>query len=261
MDGKKAFQFYMRQARNKPRRHQPAAPTPADDAAFLEPEDNQADAPKHDDEVQQFIAHLMQHPPVTGVKVAPSGDLMLFRGNKREVMKAPTRSEGISKDDWAQLADMAKLVAEVKNAVVDVNLRGATLLIKFAEGEDKEISLSDLIGGGGGSSTTIEKGWSPVFAVAEDGERRVLQVANWTGGGGTRPATGKYLGPEGFVDDIANATNIRGAAGGGSGGASAVYVGPEAAAPATVNEPTLLILRETGAAARDTRMVIREPAA
>ena len=53
-------------------------------------------------------------------------------------------------------------------------------------------------------------GWSPELTVESDGARRVLQVTDWTGGGGTKPATGDYVGASGLVSDIANAIDIRG---------------------------------------------------
>ena len=56
-------------------------------------------------------------------------------------------------------------------------------------------------------------GWSPKFATVPDGERRVLQVADWFGGGGTKPDTGQYIGATGFVEAIADGVNIRGPAG------------------------------------------------
>ncbi|TXH38770.1 MAG: collagen-like protein [Rhodospirillaceae bacterium] len=56
-------------------------------------------------------------------------------------------------------------------------------------------------------------GWSPVFAIAEDNDRRVLQVTDWTGGTGVKPATGKYVGVAGLVDAIGDAVDIRGATG------------------------------------------------
>ena len=59
-------------------------------------------------------------------------------------------------------------------------------------------------------------GWTPVFAVASDGSRRVLRVVDWIGGTGTKPATGQYLGDSGFVNSAAEATDIRGE--GGTGG-------------------------------------------
>ena len=43
-------------------------------------------------------------------------------------------------------------------------------------------------------------GWSPVLVTAADGPTRVvLQVTDWTGGEGTKPAVGDYLGPDGLV--------------------------------------------------------------
>jgi hypothetical protein len=68
------------------------------------------------------------------------------------------------------------------------------------------------------SSTPGPQGWSPVIAVVEDGERRVQQIVGWTGGAGTAPSTGLYIGPAGLVGDIAQATDIRGETGSGGGG-------------------------------------------
>lgn len=56
-------------------------------------------------------------------------------------------------------------------------------------------------------------GWTPILAVASDGERRVLQVIGWEGGSGTVPATGVYLGVSGFVSNIADGVDVRGAMG------------------------------------------------
>lgn len=62
-------------------------------------------------------------------------------------------------------------------------------------------------------------GWSPVLAVVSDGERRVVQVYDWTGSTGTKPAIGQYISTTGFTSNIALATDIRGATGtAGSGG-------------------------------------------
>lgn len=58
-----------------------------------------------------------------------------------------------------------------------------------------------------------DKGWSPILAVVTDGVRRVLQIADWTGGEGAKPAAGSYIGPSGLVSNIASAVDIRGAQG------------------------------------------------
>lgn len=58
------------------------------------------------------------------------------------------------------------------------------------------------------------KGWSPVHGIVADGARRVWQLVEWVGGQGATPAgAGKYVGLTGLVDDIANATDVRGPAG------------------------------------------------
>lgn len=60
-------------------------------------------------------------------------------------------------------------------------------------------------------------GWSPIFATVVDGERRVLQLVDWTGGTGSKPATGEYVGTTGLVATIAQAVDIRGPSGVGTG--------------------------------------------
>ena len=65
-----------------------------------------------------------------------------------------------------------------------------------------------------------DKGWSPILATVADGARFVHQIYDWTGGIGTKPAVGGYIGATGVVSDISLAINIRGAAGSGSGDVS-----------------------------------------
>lgn len=65
------------------------------------------------------------------------------------------------------------------------------------------------IGGGGDGND----GWSPILSIVPDSDRRVLRVADWTGGEGTKPATGSYIGASGFVVAIGDAVDIRGAIG------------------------------------------------
>jgi hypothetical protein len=52
-------------------------------------------------------------------------------------------------------------------------------------------------------------GWTPILAVEEDGERRVLKITDWTGGTGEPPDTG-YLSEDGITADIAKAVDLRG---------------------------------------------------
>lgn len=65
----------------------------------------------------------------------------------------------------------------------------------------------------GGIGTAGDNGWSPTFAVVTDDARRVLQVVDWQGGTGTKPATGLYVGATGLVADIAQGVDVRGSVG------------------------------------------------
>jgi len=58
-----------------------------------------------------------------------------------------------------------------------------------------------------------QKGWSPVLAVVSDSARRVLQVFDWVGGAGAKPATGQYISATGLTAIIGDAVDIRGATG------------------------------------------------
>jgi hypothetical protein len=79
----------------------------------------------------------------------------------------------------------------------------------------------------GTSGSDGNDGWTPVFAVVTDGDRKVQRVTDWTGGSGTKPTTGLYVGVTGFVTDIAIAINIKGDQ--GDQGKSGVAQGIESA--------------------------------
>lgn len=53
-------------------------------------------------------------------------------------------------------------------------------------------------------------GWSPVLANVADGNRRVLQVIDWQGGAGAKPATGLYIGTAGLTATLALGVDVRG---------------------------------------------------
>lgn len=75
--------------------------------------------------------------------------------------------------------------------------------------DDGQPTVTDLIG---------DSGWSPVFAVVNDSARRVLQVSDWQGGAGTKPATGLYVGASGLTAVLASAVDVRGATGASGAG-------------------------------------------
>lgn len=77
-------------------------------------------------------------------------------------------------------------------------------------------------------------GWAPLLAIVADGDRRVMQIADWAGGEGVPPATGDYLGVSGLVSDIAQAIDIRGPEGAidGAGDFGADLIATDTAAEA-----------------------------
>jgi hypothetical protein len=89
------------------------------------------------------------------------------------------------------------------------------------------VNVSNISGAGSFSDWSIRvtgragvnggNGWSPVFAIATDSARRVLQVIDWTGGTGTRPTTGQYVGASGLTSVLSDAIDVRGASSVGSG--------------------------------------------
>lgn len=76
---------------------------------------------------------------------------------------------------------------------------------------DVYIKNSPLTGDWGPPISFIgQKGWSPLFMVVEDGERRLIQVSDWVGGEGEKPEDQGYLWPFGFTTIASDATDFRG---------------------------------------------------
>ncbi|KAB7730133.1 hypothetical protein F5984_13195 [Rudanella paleaurantiibacter] len=72
------------------------------------------------------------------------------------------------------------------------------------------VALTGWVGMQGATGTAGTNGWVPQLGVVADGQRRVLQVVDWTGGTGAKPATGSYVGATGLVGSLASAVDIRG---------------------------------------------------
>ncbi|MCK1543438.1 hypothetical protein IVB12_16090 [Bradyrhizobium sp. 179] len=78
---------------------------------------------------------------------------------------------------------------------------------------DGTISRWRVVGGAGegGGGSTGEKGWSPILAYVSNGSGgTVAKIIDWAGGGGTKPATGSYIGPTGLVATAAEAVSVIG---------------------------------------------------
>ena len=61
-----------------------------------------------------------------------------------------------------------------------------------------------------GAGEAGKDSWSPLYALAPDGNRVVLSLSDWTGGSGSKPTLRGYVGAAGITQNIASAINIRG---------------------------------------------------
>lgn len=131
-------------------------------------------------------------------------------------------------DGWAPIIDLVENGDDLVMRVLDWTGGTGTkpvagLYISTSQGLVSDISQATNVRGlpgldgnnGSNGSPGIDgfNGWSPILSVKTDGDRRVLRVEDWTGGTGVKPATGDYIGVGGLVPDIANGSDIRGAAG------------------------------------------------
>ena len=81
---------------------------------------------------------------------------------------------------------------------------------KGATGATGGTGIQGIQGIAGAIGAQGQKGWSPILTVVSDGARRVLQVSDWTGGAGTKPASGSYIGATGLTAIIGDAVDFRG---------------------------------------------------
>lgn len=122
--------------------------------------------------------------------------------------------------EFANVADDNRIVQQIADWHGGGGTKPATGQYVGATGFVNAIADAiDIRGARGESGSTPDdgddgdNGWSPELANVADGERIVQRVADWHGGSGTKPATGQYVGEDGFTSDIALAINIRGADG------------------------------------------------
>lgn len=121
------------------------------------------------------------------------------------------RAGASGKDAWSPVIsvvpDCLRMVMQITDWIGGEGNKPVTNLYIGAEGYVDEIAKAVDVKGVG------QKGWSPLFSVVPDGERRVLQISDWAGGEGKKPAAGQYLGLNGLSDTISVGINIRGSEG------------------------------------------------
>lgn len=121
------------------------------------------------------------------------------------------RAGASGKNAWTPVISVVpdgfRLVMQIANWVGGEGVKPVSNLYIGPEGYVDDITKAVDVKGVG------QKGWSPVLAVMNDDERRVLQVFDWTGGEGQKPATGQYIGLNGLVDDVGAGIDVRGSQG------------------------------------------------
>ena len=116
------------------------------------------------------------------------------------------------------------------NLASAIDIRGSTGATG-AQGEQGIQGIQGEVGPSGGEpgapGAAGNNGWQPAFSVVSDGERRVLQLTSWVGGGGSTPTDliNYYVGSAGMVSDIASGMDIRGAE--GAAGADGTILGTD----------------------------------
>lgn len=131
--------------------------------------------------------------------------------------------------EWANIVALSALqgLQGVQGLKGDTGAQGPQGLqgaqgLQGPKGDTGAQGVQGIQGTQGAQGVAGNNGWAPVLAVVSDGERRVHQVVDWTGGQGTKPPVGQFIGTTGLVATAALAVDIRGAQGpagtGGTGG-------------------------------------------
>ena len=159
------------------------------------------------------------------IYVGPTGSgVGIATGTPSSATKSDYDGNGLRTEQYNEASDPALpvgslpvariYVEDVFAGVADAQIADIRIFTGRLKGDTGDEGPEGPQGPSGGDG---DDGWSPLFAIATDGERRVLQVSDWAGGEGTKPATGEYAGSAGLVANIADAINIRGPGGSGTG--------------------------------------------
>ena len=68
-------------------------------------------------------------------------------------------------------------------------------------------------GATGADGPAGDAAWTPTFSMEINGQRRLVKIPDWVGGGGDKPAVNLYIAATGLSSDVANAIDIRGPTG------------------------------------------------
>ena len=184
---------------------------------------------------EDYITKLNDLAAIAGLKTGPQGwtpELAIVNDGERRVMQVVDWFDGAgTKPTTGQYVGVDGLVGNISLGINIRGPQGGTGSI----GPSNVLSIGSVVGGVTADATITGtspaqvlnlvlpkgdnglNGWSPVLAVTTNGERRVLEVVDWVGGQGVKPANLGYIGVAGIVVNIAQAVDIRGPSGAGTG--------------------------------------------
>lgn len=150
--------------------------------------------------------------------------LEMIRDQMVEVRAAPTRSAAAAEAalqaqlSAAQYSDAAMGFRNEAHAARDITLVARDQAVPAAA---QAVAAAETAQQAAVTATAVGPGWTPVLALQPADLKVVARVVDFVGGLGNKPAgyIGKYLGPAGYVDDVASAQDLRGPRGEGGSGA------------------------------------------
>lgn len=139
--------------------------------------------------------------------------------NNYEIFLSNPANAGKTEEQWQEETAASPLYQTTEAARLGIGVRRAFRLLELGYPIDFTLDPSDTLtpdddlnvlvaANGGRYKRRNITSWYAVVANELDGTRVVQKVVDWAGGIGTKPPTGKYIGPSGYVDTAAEAFNI-----------------------------------------------------
>lgn len=130
---------------------------------------------------------------------------------------SPTEIPGISGSDADQVQVATREWAQQLTQFISVLNTSVQKLQQTTPTPTPTPTPSPSSGSDGTDGTDGLNGWTPMLSLVPYNGGMILKVIGWTGGEGTPPVSGVYIGATGFVTAMVLALNVQGAAGSSAG--------------------------------------------
>ena len=160
--------------------------------------------------------NIAQLPIVPTSDFTDNDHLVVINDGKAQLLPRPTLQSWLSTVIVGEKGDQGISGNDGRDGRDGVNgisathrWNGTTLTITSASGTSSA-NLKGENGTNGLNGTNGRNGWSPIYSAVERGQDLVLRIVGWTGGTGSQPTNGQYIGLNGLVNNIDQAVNIKG---------------------------------------------------